>query len=91
MEAPLKHPEGQVDGDMWVDHSDVTASLTKLPYKATFLPNKGMKKKVWSAQIFRFVYFTRHTHVTGNLNQSNCIIPKMCDPPDFQVCYCLRI
>ena len=30
--------------------SDVTASLTKLPYKATFLPNKGMKKKVWSAR-----------------------------------------
>ena len=27
-----------------VDHSDVTATSSKLPYKAAFLPNKGIKK-----------------------------------------------
>ena len=68
---------------MRVDHSDVTRRRTKWPYKATFLPNKGMKKKVWSARFFRFVYFTRHSHLTGVKNQLNCIIPKMCGPPDF--------
>ena len=76
-------PGRRVDDEMWVDHSDVTRWCTKWPYKATFLPNKGMKKKVWSARFFRFVYFTRHRHVTGVKNQSNCIIPKMCGPHDF--------
>ena len=29
---------------MWVDHSDVTATSTKLPYKSANLPNKDTKK-----------------------------------------------
>ena len=40
-------------------------------------------KKMWSTPFSRFVYFTRHRHVTGVKNQSNCIIPKMCGRPDF--------
>ena len=32
------------DDDTRVDHSDVTATSSKLPYKAVFPPNKGIKK-----------------------------------------------
>ena len=52
-----------VDDDMQVDHSDVTASSSKLPYKAAFPPNKAIKKKLWSARFFGFVYLFRHRHV----------------------------
>ena len=75
--------EPMLDDDMEVNHSDATWWCAKWPYKTTFLPTKGMKKKVWSAWFFRFVYFIRHRHVTGVKNQSNCIIPKMCGPPEF--------
>ena len=51
------------DDDTWVDHSDVTAMSSKLPYKAAFPPNKAIKKKLWSARFFRFVYLFRHRHV----------------------------
>ena len=47
----------QPDVDMWVDHSDVTATSSKLPYKAAFLPNKGIKKKLWSAR-FSLCFFS---------------------------------
>ena len=35
---------GTYDDDTRVDHSDVTATSSKLPYKAAFPPNKGIKK-----------------------------------------------
>ena len=43
-----------------------------------------MKIALWSAQFFKFVYFMRHSHVTGPESQSNCIISGMCGgPPGF--------
>ena len=35
----------------------------------------------WSTRFFKFVSFTRHSHVTGPDSQSNCIISGMCGPP----------
>ena len=51
------------DDDTWVDHSDVTATSSKLPYKTAFPLNKCIKKKLWSARFFRFVYLFCHRHV----------------------------
>ena len=38
---------------------------------------------LWSARFFKFVYFMRHSHVTGPENQWNCIISGMSGPPGF--------
>ena len=57
------------DDDTRVDHSDVTATSSKLPYKAAFPPNKGIKKKLWSTQFFRFNYLFRYRHVIWHLSQ----------------------
>ena len=42
-----------------------------------------MKIALWSAQFFKFVYFTCRSHVTGAASQSNCFISGMCGPPGF--------
>ena len=60
---------GKCDDDTRVDHSDVTATSSKLLYKAVFPPNKGIKKKLWSARFFRFVYLFHHRHVIRHLSQ----------------------
>ena len=52
-----------IDDDTRMDHSDITATSSKLPYKAAFPPNKGIKKKLWFARFFRFVYLFRYRHV----------------------------
>ena len=66
---------------MQVDHSDVTRWRAKCPFKAVLFPYKASKKWEWSVRYFRFVYFTRHRHVTGVKNQSNYIISLKCGPP----------
>ena len=68
---------------MRVGHSDVTQWRAKCPYKAALFPCKASKKWEWSTRYFGFVYFTRHRHVTGVKNQSNCIISLKCGPPGF--------
>ena len=42
-----------------------------------------MKIALWSARLFKFVYFTRHSYALGPESQSNCIISGMCGPPGF--------
>ena len=41
----------------------------------------------WSAQFFKFVYFTHHSHVTRPESQSNCSISLMCSPPGFHLMF----
>ena len=40
-----------------------------------------------SARFFKFVYFTRHSHVTRAESQSNCSISRMCGPPVFHLMF----
>ena len=42
-----------------------------------------MKVALWSTRFFKFIYFMRHSHVTGPESQSNCIIWGICGPPSF--------
>ena len=72
---------GPGDDDTRVDHSDVTATSSKLPYKAAFPPDKGIKKKLWSIRFFRFVYLFRHRHVILTSKPIELHL-KMCGPPD---------
>ena len=46
-----------------------------------------MKNAEWSARFFRFVYFTRHSHVARADSQSNCSISRMCGPPGFHLMF----
>ena len=46
-----------------------------------------MKNAEWSARFFKFVYFTRHSHVTRVESQSNCSISRMCGPPVFHLIF----
>ena len=46
-----------------------------------------MKNSELSARFFKFVYFTRHSHVTRAESQSNCIIWRMCGPPVFHLMF----
>ena len=46
-----------------------------------------MKIALWSARFFKFVYFTRHSHVTEAESQSNCFISGMCGPPGFHLMF----
>ena len=46
-----------------------------------------MKIALWSAQFFKFVYFTCHSHVTEADSQSNCFISGMCGPPSFHLMF----
>ena len=46
-----------------------------------------MKNSELSARFFKFVYFTRHSHVTRAESQSNCIIWGMCGPPVFHLMF----
>ena len=44
MKLSMKEMVVYCDGDTRVEHSDVTATSSKLPYKAAFPPNKSIKK-----------------------------------------------
>ena len=46
-----------------------------------------MKNAEWSARFFKFVHFTRHSHVTRAESQSNCSISRMCGPPGFHLMF----
>ena len=39
---------------MKAKESDVTATSSKLPYKAAFPPNKDIKKKMWSTRFSKW-------------------------------------
>ena len=46
-----------------------------------------MKNSEWFTRFFKFVYFTRHSHVTRAESQSNCSISRICSPPGFHLMF----
>ena len=46
-------------------------------------------EKCWVVRpvFFKFVYFTRHSHVTRAESQSNCFISQTCGPPGFHLMF----
>ena len=70
------------DGPLW-RHS----VRSKMTIKGSRSAKKGVKNSELSARFFKFVYFTRHSHVTRAESQSNCIIWGMCGPPVFHLMF----
>ena len=62
---------------MRVDHSDVSATSTKLPFKAANLPNKHTKNFLWSARFFRFVHFIKTSFSTSEIELSTTMLSNV--------------